>query len=158
MFSLCNFGSPYSRGDVASEAFNLTLASFVIFLVSSKLLTNLLTSLLLLCKCGWVRIKMVVSFLIIQHFLCLVITLCLRLEWCYLCQPWWLLYLDISLTAAILCVFSSKLIYFGFCFVWLKPLCHELSHHCWEKCLVIRLQLSQGYLWYTFRGNSKIFE
>ena len=30
MFSLCNFGSPYSRGVVASEIFILKLASFVI--------------------------------------------------------------------------------------------------------------------------------
>jgi len=40
MFSLCNFGSPYSRGGVASEFFSLKLASFVIVLVSSKLLTD----------------------------------------------------------------------------------------------------------------------
>ena len=36
MFSLCNFGSPNSRG-VASEVFSLKLASFVIFLVSNRL-------------------------------------------------------------------------------------------------------------------------
>ena len=45
MFSLFDFGSPYSRDDVAYGFFSLKLASFVIFLVSSKLLTNLLTSL-----------------------------------------------------------------------------------------------------------------
>jgi len=37
IFSLCNFGSPYSRGVVAADVFILKLASFVIFLVSSKL-------------------------------------------------------------------------------------------------------------------------
>ena len=45
MSSLCNFGSPHSQGVVASEFFSLKLASFVIFLVSNNLLTNLLTSL-----------------------------------------------------------------------------------------------------------------
>ena len=44
MFSFCNFGSPYSRGVVAYEFYCLKLASFVIILFSSKLLTNLLTS------------------------------------------------------------------------------------------------------------------
>ena len=44
MFSLCNFGSPYSRGVVASEIFSLKLASFVILLDSSRLFMNLLTS------------------------------------------------------------------------------------------------------------------
>jgi len=37
MFSLCNFGRPYSRGVVASVIFSLNLASFVILLDSSKL-------------------------------------------------------------------------------------------------------------------------
>ena len=46
MFSLCNFGSPYSRGVVVSVIFNLNLASFVILLDSSKLFMNLLTSLI----------------------------------------------------------------------------------------------------------------
>jgi len=46
MFLLCNFGSLYSRGIVASEVFSPKLASFVTLLVSSKLLTNLLTSLI----------------------------------------------------------------------------------------------------------------
>ena len=45
MFSLCNFGTPYSRGVATSEVFIVKFASFVIFLVLSKLLTNLLTSL-----------------------------------------------------------------------------------------------------------------
>jgi len=40
MFSLCNFGSPYSRGVVVSESFSLKLASFMTLLVSSKLFTN----------------------------------------------------------------------------------------------------------------------
>ena len=43
MFSLCNFGSAYSRGVVASVIFSLKLASFVILLDSSKLFMNLLT-------------------------------------------------------------------------------------------------------------------
>ena len=45
MFSLCNFGSPNSRGVVASEIFSLKLASFVILLNLSRLFMNLLTSL-----------------------------------------------------------------------------------------------------------------
>ena len=45
MFSLCDFGSPSSRGVVASVIFSLKLASFVILLDSSKLFMNLLTSL-----------------------------------------------------------------------------------------------------------------
>jgi len=45
MFSLCNFGSPYSRVVVESVIFSLKLASFVILLDSSKLFINLLTSL-----------------------------------------------------------------------------------------------------------------
>jgi len=40
MFSLCNFGSPYSRGVVASEIFSLKLASSVILLDSSRLFMN----------------------------------------------------------------------------------------------------------------------
>jgi len=42
MFSLCNFGSPYSRRVAASEIFNLKLASFVILLDPSRLFMNLL--------------------------------------------------------------------------------------------------------------------
>ena len=45
MFSLCNFGRPYSLGVVASEIFSLKLASFVILLDSSSFFMNLLTSL-----------------------------------------------------------------------------------------------------------------
>jgi len=44
LYSFCYFGSPYNRGVVTSEFFSLKLASFVIFSLSSKLLTNLLTS------------------------------------------------------------------------------------------------------------------
>jgi len=40
MFSLCNFGSPYSRGVVASEIFSMKLASSVILLDSSRLFMN----------------------------------------------------------------------------------------------------------------------
>ena len=43
---MCNFGSLYSRGIVASEVVSPKLASFVTLLVSSKLLTDLLTSLI----------------------------------------------------------------------------------------------------------------
>jgi len=53
IFSLCNFGSPCSRGVVVSEAFSLKLASLVSVLVSSKLLTILLTS-LVMDACGLV--------------------------------------------------------------------------------------------------------
>jgi len=45
IFSVRNLRSPYSRVVVASKYFSLKLASFVIFLVSRKLVTNLLTSL-----------------------------------------------------------------------------------------------------------------
>ena len=45
LFNFRNFGRPYNRGVVASEFVSLKLASFVIFLLSSKLLTNLLTCL-----------------------------------------------------------------------------------------------------------------
>jgi len=42
-------------------------------------------------------------------------------------------------------LFSSKLIYLVF-FPMFEPLCHELGQPRWEKFLVIRLQLRQGYL------------
>jgi len=44
LFSLCDFGSPYSRGVVASLSFQRKTGFFVTFLLSSKLVTNLLTS------------------------------------------------------------------------------------------------------------------
>jgi len=57
------------------------------------------------------------------------------------------LVLDLSSTVAMPCVlFSSKLIYFTYCFMWLNPLCRKLGQPRWEKCLVIRLELRQGYL------------
>ena len=55
MFLLCIFGSLYSRGIVASKVFILKLASFVILLVSSKLLANLLTSLIV--DAGWLVLR-----------------------------------------------------------------------------------------------------
>jgi len=55
-------------------------------------------------------------------------------------------------------LFSSKPIYFAYCFVRLKSHCHELSQSRWEKFLVIRFQLRQGYLyWYIFRANNKFW-
>jgi len=71
IFSLRNFGSPYSWGVVASEVFSIKPASFIIFLVLSKLLTNLLTSLVV--NVVGLVFKMFASFLIIQHLIKLVV-------------------------------------------------------------------------------------
>ena len=51
MFSLCNFGSPYSWGVVASVIFSLKLASFVILLDSSKLYYEFMD--FFSYRCGW---------------------------------------------------------------------------------------------------------
>jgi len=61
-FLLCNFGNPYSQVVVASKYFSSKLASFVIFLILRKLLAY-----------SWVGFKMFVSFLIIQHFVNLIV-------------------------------------------------------------------------------------
>jgi len=53
----------------------------------------------------------------------------------------------------VMCSFFIKTDLFAFCFVRLKLLCHHLGQSRWGKCLVIRPQPRQGYLyWHIFKA------